>query len=32
MTGLIDYWAKVGSSNLQNCNEELFIRKSKKKV
>ncbi|XP_065667646.1 uncharacterized protein LOC136087944 [Hydra vulgaris] len=30
MTGLIDYWAKVGSSNLQNCNEELFIQKSKK--
>ncbi|XP_065645338.1 uncharacterized protein LOC136075828 [Hydra vulgaris] len=29
MTGLIDYWAKVGSSNLQNCNEELFIQKSK---
>ncbi|XP_065651119.1 52 kDa repressor of the inhibitor of the protein kinase-like [Hydra vulgaris] len=30
MTGLIDYWAKVGSSNLQNCNEELFIQKPDK--
>ncbi|XP_060859935.1 uncharacterized protein LOC132937122 [Metopolophium dirhodum] len=29
MTGLIDYWAKEGSSNLQNCNEQLFIQKSK---
>jgi hypothetical protein len=30
MTGLIDYWVKVGSSNVQNCSQELFIQKSKK--
>lgn len=27
---LIDYWIKVGSSNLQNCNEQLIIEKSNK--
>lgn len=30
MKGLIDYWVKVGSSKLQNCDEELFVQKSSK--
>lgn len=30
MSGLIDYWVKVESSDLQNCNEDLFVQKSSK--